>query len=225
MMKYSLSIILLLLNYLLSAQNLYISSGIYFSRMKIEVENVHTGTASTLDKFNEASYHFDYINIFFEKELGNQVSLKAGFYLNIKSGNFIHNELFMAGLHGSSIIKPHRNNFSFSTIDFPILLTYYLIEKEDKFRLNINIGPYLGLGIFGEEYGSTTSAFYPSYLSRLEYGFNLSTGFGFEKWQMSCYFLHGGKPASVTSDNHADKVRSSILGLNLTRVIYLSKGN
>ena len=128
-MKYTLSIILLLLNYLLSAQNLYISSGIYFSMMNIEVENVHIGTASTL-YINETSYHFDFINIFFEKELSNDVSLKTGFYLNTKSGNFIHNELFMAGLHGSSTIKPHRNIFSFSTIDFPLLLTYNLIEKK-----------------------------------------------------------------------------------------------
>ena len=224
-MKYTLSIILLLLNYLLSAQNLYISSGIYFSVMNIEVENVHIGTASTLDKFNETSYNFDFINIFFEKELSNHVSLKTGFYLNTKSGNFIHNEIFMAGLHGSSIIKPHSNNFSFSTIDFPLLLTYNLIEKEDKYRLSINIGPYLGLGICGKEYGATTSPFYPPYLSRFDYGFNLSTGFGSKKWQITCYVLHGGKPTSNTSDNHADKVRSSILGLNLTRVIYLSKGH
>ena len=155
-MKYILSIFLLLLNYLLSAQNLYISTGIYFSGMNIEVENVHIGTANTLDKFNETSYHFDFINMFFEKELNSHLSLKTGFYLNTKSGNFIHNELFLA-IYGS--IKPHRNIFSFSTIDFPLLLTYNLMEKENKFRLNINIGPYFGLGLFGKEYGAPVRLF------------------------------------------------------------------
>ena len=215
-MKYTFSIFLLLLNYLLSAQNIYISSGIYFSGMNIEVENVHIGTANTLDKFIETSYHFDFINILFEKELNNHLSLKTGFYLNTKSGNFIHNELFMH--YG---IKSHRNNFSFSTIDLPLLLTYNLMDKENKFRLNINIGPYFGLGIFGKEYGVSNSPFYPEYLSRFEYGFNLSTGFGVKKWQISCNFLYGGKPTSVTSDNHADKVKCTVIGINLTRVIYL----
>ncbi|HLN19946.1 MAG TPA: outer membrane beta-barrel protein [Bacteroidales bacterium] len=202
-MKYLSLVVLLILNLPVSGQTLYISTGLNLSFMNINVKNINEQ-----ERFTDIAFHFDFVNILYEKKINDHLSLKSGFYINQEKGHYIYKEQFYNGL-----IKPHVHEFLITSADIPVLVTY----RNKKF--NFNAGPFFGIGIVGKETGVYINSNYPPYLSPFEYGINISTGYGLEKWQMSCYLLYGGKPLP----ENTERIRNGLIGLNLARAIYLGK--
>lgn len=121
---------------------------------------------------------------------------------------------------GATSIEESPREFSFSGIEIPVLLTFNLNDSKSKFNSSINIGPFLGYGLNNTEGGISP---FPE-LYRFNYGYNLSVGFGSKKWQISCYLLKGLRnTAKQDALKLLEKVKSYLLGFNLTRIIRLSK--
>lgn len=230
-MKFILTISVLFFCSVASAQNLYISTGTYFSDMHTVAMNDHisdplssTGPIQSPEKFKETTFYIDFINILFEKNLDKHLSLKTGFYIHSNKGTWT--EIFYdMSIHGNWSWREHIfiSKFSLTEIDFPLLLSYNINKGEKKFGVkNLNIGPYFGYCFKGTD--EATSSF-PDYLYRFDYGCNISAGFGSENWQISVYLLKGirNKYKQNIYYPNLQRVTANILGVNLTRVIHFSK--
>jgi hypothetical protein len=230
-MKFILTLSILLFWSAAEAQNLYISTGLYFSKTQTVVMNDHisdpfssSGPVKGPEKFDKTSFYPNLINILFAKNLGKHLSLKTGFYIHSNKGTWT--EIFYdMSVHGNWSWREHSyiNNFSLKEIDLPLLLSYNINKGEKKFGVkNLNIGPYFGYIYKGTD--DATSSF-PVYLYRFDYGCNLSVGFGSEKWQISIYLLKGIR--NLYKHNiyypNLQRVTPDMLGVNLTRVIYFSE--
>jgi hypothetical protein len=107
-------------------------------------------------------------------------------------------------------------------------LTWNLTEKGKNFRFHINLGPYLGYG----NVKSNINNFDNYYLKRFDYGFELLTGIGSNKWQFSFYVMQGLRNRGTRVayfgtyyDDVIKKIISRTIGFDLTRVINLQRKN
>jgi hypothetical protein len=69
----------------------------------------------------------------------------------------------------------------------PFLMTWNLIERGKKFRFHINLGSYPGYGNVKSNINNSDHY----YLKRFDYGLDLLTGIGSNKWQVSFYVMQG----------------------------------
>lgn len=230
-MKYILTLSILLFCRVAGAQNLYISTGGYFSDTYVVAMNDHisdpfssTGPVKGPEKFNKASLHPDFINFLFEQNLGIHLSLKTGFYIHSTRGAWT--EIFYdMSIHGGWSWREHSyiNKFSITKIDLPFLLSYKINRRDKKFGVkNFNFGPYFGYTLTGTD---DLRQVFPDYLNRFDYGCEVLAGFGTDKWQINAYFLKGIR--NIYKQNiyypNLQRVTPNIIGVNLSRIIHFSK--
>jgi hypothetical protein len=226
-MKYALVIFLNLFSAYSFAQNLYISSGVTRSGMSVVYNDDYEG----LGNFKEISRSIT-IDLLFEIKLGNHVALKTGPCLLNKSGGYKFTYIDIDGAMLNGVNRRIRKNcsyeFSYLSIDYPVLFTYNLIDPEKKFRINLNIGPYLGrfmpFTFFPETDAPGEATDYQCF-DKFDYGYYASAGIGFRKWQLGCFMSKGLSNISNTSIkyNNLIRVKSNITGITLSRVINFSK--
>ena len=230
-MKTILTLSLVLFCVVSRAQNLYISLGGYLSLTHAVAMNDHisdplasTGPVQSPGKSNRASFHPDLVNILFEINLHKHLSLKSG--INIHSNKGAWTEIFYdRSVHGNWSWREHSftDSFSITEIDFPILISYNIMKGDHKFGVkNLNIGPYFGYIYKGTD---NFTLIFPAYLQRLNFGCNISAGFGTDNWQLSIYLLKGIRNMHKQNVYYPNlrRVIPNVLGINLTRVIHFSE--
>jgi hypothetical protein len=180
-----------------------------------------------LGKFKKTSIDLNPINLLFEIKLGKHFALKTGTSLLRKSGgyNYTHTEGFWEnGKRYTIIDKNWPIEFSYFSIDFPILFTYNFIDPDIKYRLNLNFGPYLGY-FFPSTFYIDMLRLDPGDFYRLDYGSYTSAGIGLKKWQLNFFYSKGLRNISNSTGikHHLIRAKNNVTGINLIRVIDFSK--
>jgi hypothetical protein len=224
--KYIFIILLYLSGPFSLAQNLYLGAGISSSGMKVvyndfgEVGNFKVAFPSIT------------INLLYEIKLGNHVALKTGPCLLNKSGGYKFTYIdidgpLIDGVH-HRLFRNRLYEFSYLSIDFPVLFTYSFIDPEKKFRFHLNIGPYLGRFIqptFSAEAEAPGELTDSNFFYKFDFGYYASAGFGYRKWQLGCFMSKGLRNISNQALNANDiiKAKNNLTGINLIRVFHFSK--
>jgi hypothetical protein len=211
-MKYAFTLFFLLISFLLKGQNLHISTGFYINSMSLSAWD--SRPPEHLNDFKNSYIHVDYINILFEKEMNDFLSLKSGFYLNLETFDFFgyYPDIWMGKT--TWILGEYYEKVQY--FEIPLLLTFQIADKNKKLNLHINAGPYIGT--------SALSKFPPHYLTHFDFGINISLGVGVEKWQFNCYLMKGLRNIAVFNNfEPLEKAKATFIGFNLTRVISLKR--
>lgn len=214
-------------SFFLNAQNIYVSSGLYSSRISINQDYPVQGS-DELDPNREfrpkdVNYSYpgiDFINILAEIKISNSISVKSGvYYQHIVTYEFFQWMYIPAPGLTNQVHYWHINKISddFPKFEFPLLLAYNFFDDQKKIKLHIDFGPYLGYGIFKEVPYQERYDVY-----NFDFGGEILVGFGVKKWQLSCYFLNSfrnlAKPSRILHE-----AKEQVLGFNLTRVFNLRK--
>lgn len=170
-----------------------------------------------LENFNNSYPGIDFINILIEKEINNHISIKSGIYYQHKIIHEFKQWWWGANPGANSSWQYNTLYEEFPKLEFPLLLAYNFFDNENKIKLHIDVGPYIGYGIFKEVPYQERYDVY-----NFDFGGEILVGFGTKKWQISCYLLNGFKNLAKPS-RILDNAKEKVLGFNLTRVFNLRR--
>ena len=217
-MKYILIIFLILSSFPLNAQKVYLG----------------IGANSTKTSFNNPEFN----NLYFNKT--NKLVLDLNFLiefdheklLSVKTG-ILHHTL---GLDYSYVLifGSARQNITESYLatylDFPVLLTFNIPNKNRSFWLQLSSGPFFSHGISGSsftQFGKAESyEGFPDRFNKSNLGLFVSTGLGCKKVQVACYYMKIlTEIVTNPSSNGMKNSKSSVFGVNIVWIINISKKN
>jgi hypothetical protein len=214
-------------SFFLKAQNIYVSSGMYSSRISISqnwplqgygLDRFDRNWEFGLEDFNNSYPGIDFINILIEKEISNSLSIKSGIYFQFKIIYEFKQWWWGPVPAGQSQWQYNSQYEEFPKFEVPLLLAYNFIDREKKLKLHIGVGPYLGYGIFKEV------AYQKRYdVYNFDFGGEILLGIGAKKWQFSCYLLNGFRNLAKPSWGILKNAKEKVLGFNLTRVFNLRR--
>jgi hypothetical protein len=213
--KSILTILFILVNSLVSAQNLHIGLGVAVTGITVDLKDIDGALRSS----KGTKTYFNPVNLLFEIELGKNLALKTGGYMLMNKGRYFYTHAEGFTFNGERFTRVDKNwedDFGFISVDFPVLLTYKNTFTDKKYGFKLDIGPYMGYIII------------PTYIwydySKKYYGLCISAGFGTKKWQINSYLLTGQLNISLGyTFAEMIKEKSTTFGINLTRVLHFSK--
>jgi hypothetical protein len=199
----------------LNAQNLYISSGVYYNSVSTTVFNARI---QNLQKYKASVTSMDFINILFEIVLDNRISLKTGLY---RHSDYFKYERYYGDSGGARFTwEGGPYDFNARSIDIPLLLSYNF--KLSRSISHIDAGPYFGHLFY-------SGAPHDLLIGHQDFGANLSFGIGGTKWQFTTYSLIGIHNMLEPINYYGlrvdspEKARGITIGFNLTRIISFKK--
>jgi len=196
---------------ILSAQNLYLAGGLGKSKISFKtIDGKNITTEKSIIDFN----------LLFELNSNKRVSIKTGLFIHpieIEYGRWV---TFGVGQQYNSI------SYSACFIDFPLLITYNLFNKNRKSIIQLSAGPYLSHGVGGEVITVFAKAEqetgFPEDFRRNDLGLMVSVGINIRKWQLNSYYKKELSNILKANDQLIESAYSSVLGFNLIRVINFS---
>lgn len=213
-MKKLFTIFFFCLSFVLKAQNLIISSGLYHSQINISMLDRRSGSGVINSKTSYPAFDF---NILLESKKHSFYSFKSGIYLHKTIYNFTVWNLERVP-EGTLQWTSVDQNYVMPDLIVPLLLSYTLKDnnKDNKLRIHIDAGLFLDYRLL---------EYYESYdFYKLNIGGEILAGIGTNKWQLNCYLMNSFrnmiKPASPLN---LEKTKGFILGVNLTRIINLKR--
>ena len=207
-MRLALTLFLLLFAFICSAQKLIINSGLNYTETSTSMFNPRLGER----KENKKSSFAPDINILFETQSKNCLSIKSGFYIHCEYYFFLRWG-FDRGTYWYGIPE----DLFILNLDIPLLLSYEFGCAKRKVKFHTDMGPYIGFSKHSDEREDQN-------LKKNDFGWEFMLGIGSEKWQLSSYIRMGLKNMAISTEPfNLEKAHAVIYGCNITRVINLKR--